>query len=80
MTQYIEELDNGDSFEFSGAKYIISCDFKSDGSRLCVNLNNGTPKWFKSNEMISKIQIFTMDKDNCIIAIKETKKDVADKN
>lgn len=80
MNQYIEELENGDCFEWSDSKFIVSCDFKSDGSRLCFNINNGTPKWFKANDTISKIQIFVMDKDNCIIPIKETKKDVANKN
>ena len=79
MTQYIEELDNGDCFEFTGTKFIVSCDFKSNGSRLCVDLATGMPKWFKSNDIINKIQIFTMDKDNCIIAIKESKKNVANK-
>jgi hypothetical protein len=80
MSKYIEELENGDCFESADSKYIMSCDFKSDGSRLCINLINGNPKWFKSNDTINSIQIFTTDKDNCIIAIKETKKDVADKN
>jgi hypothetical protein len=79
MIQYIEELENGDCFEVANTKFIVSCDFKSNGSRLCVDLATGMPKWFKSNDTINKIQIFTMDKDNCIIAIKESKKNAANK-
>jgi hypothetical protein len=74
MSQYIEELSHGDCFQYDNKKYILSCDYKKDFSRLVINLFNGTPKWFKSDDIIVKIQIFTMDKDNCIIAIKETMK------
>lgn len=75
MPQYIEELNNGDCFEYADNRFILSCDYKKDLSRLAINLFDGNPKWFKSNDIIVKIQIFTMDKDNNIIAIKETKKD-----
>lgn len=79
MSQYIEELSGGDCFEFQDKKFVLSCDYKRDSSRLAVSLIDGSPRWFKSNDTIVKIQIFTMDRDNNIIAIKETAKDVLDK-
>ena len=75
MSLYIEELNNGDCFEYKNNKFLLSCDYKKDFSRLAINLIDGSPKWFKPNDVVLKIQIFTMDKDNCIIAIKETPKD-----
>jgi hypothetical protein len=75
MSNYIEELENGESFILDSDKLIVTCDFKSNGNRLCVDLKNGSSRWLGGNTIIDKIQLFTLDKDNNLIAIKETPKD-----
>lgn len=73
--KYIEELISGDCFEHSGKYYVLSCDFKSNGKRMCISLFDGFSSWFSPDCMVNQTDIFTMDKENNIIAIKERKKD-----
>lgn len=77
MSNFIEELSTGDCFELSNNLYIITCDYKKDGSKMCIDLRSGQSRWFKSDLIINKIGIFYTDQDSNIIAIKElTKTDV----
>lgn len=78
MTKYIEELSNGDAFMINNSTYILSSDFKKNGDRLSISLTDGNSRWVKPNEMIEAVQLFIMDKDNNIIAIKESKKEHVD--
>jgi hypothetical protein len=73
-TTYLEELDSGDCFTYNDLVYVVSKDFKSNGNRSCLSLVDGSSRWLEPNTMIDKTQIFTMDKDSNIIAIKESKK------
>jgi hypothetical protein len=72
---YIEELSNGDCFDFKNNKYVLSSDHKRSGERLCLSLIDGSSRWLKGDTIIEKTQLFFMDKDNNIIAIKESKKE-----
>lgn len=72
---YIEELSNGDCFDYKNMKYVLSSDHKKSGDRLCLCLIDGSSRWLKSDTIIEKTQLFFMDKDNNIVAIKESKKD-----
>ena len=76
MTKYIEELNPGDSFTHLEEMYILSYNFKKIGDRSAINLRNGESQWFISNQIIDVIQLYYLDRDNNIIAIKEVKKDV----
>lgn len=77
MTNFIEELDSGDCFNNSNELYIVTTDYKKDGSRLCINLKNGFNRWFKPDTIINKVGIFYTDAESNIVAIKElSKKDV----
>jgi hypothetical protein len=80
MPNYIEELDNGESFILDNSKLIVTCDHKSNGNRLCIDLKTGSSRWLSGNTIIDKVQLFTLDKDNNLIAIKETIKDDLSKN
>ena len=73
--KYLEELQHGDCFSAGSSNFILTCDSRSGGKRLCINLINGETRWFKSNEIVDKLAIFYTDKDGNIIALKETKKD-----
>lgn len=71
---YLEELVGGDCFELDNKYYVLSQDFKANGQRMCLNLNNGFPKWLDGATMVTSIDIFTLDKDNNIIAFKKREK------
>jgi len=73
--KYLEELSFGDCFEHQDLHYILSSDFKSNGKKMCLCLETGFSYWFSGDLMISVTDLFTMDKNNNIIAIKERKKD-----
>lgn len=73
--KYVEELSIGDCFDFNGSNFIITTDFKKNGQRLCVNLKDGNIKWFESNCFVNNIDIFTLDKDNNVIAMKHREKE-----
>lgn len=76
MTEtFVEELQTGDCFSLDSCYYVVNIDYKKNGDRCCVSLINGNVRWIKGNQIVEKIQIYTMDKDNTIIPIKETKKD-----
>lgn len=68
--KYIEELNPGDSFSYENRQYLLSSDFKSEGSRLSVSIVDGNSRWFKGNEIVNVLPLFTLDKDNNIIPIK----------
>jgi|694.fasta_scaffold92165_5 hypothetical protein len=73
--KYIEELIPGDCFNYLNKHYILSCDFKNNGKRMCVSLEDGFINWLDGGSIINPTDIFTMDKENNIMAIKERKKD-----
>lgn len=75
MSHLIEELANGDCFESNGHLFVMTCDFKSSGNRLGINLNTGNSKWFSPNDIVDKTSIFYFNKENHMIAVKEVKKD-----
>jgi hypothetical protein len=74
MTNFLEELNCGDCFNSSEKLFIVTTDYKKSGDRLCINLNDGSSRWFKPDAMVSKISIMYTDEDSNIVAIKELSK------
>ena len=72
--KYIEELKAGDAFVFHDQYFILTSDFKKDGSKLAFSLSDGYPKWYKSDQIVNYITLFTTNQENQIIPIKETPK------
>lgn len=72
--KYIEELTNGDCFLYENSVYLLTSDFKKDGSRLCYRIDMGFPKWFEPTVVVENTEIYRMDQHNNIIPIRETKK------
>lgn len=72
--KYIEELHPGDTFELDNHKYVLSCDFKQNGDRNCINLFNGQSNWIGSSTIVNICPIYILDKENNIIPIKPTEK------
>lgn len=71
--KYIEELEHGDCFSYNNQKFLLTADFKSSGDRLCYNLINGSSSWMKSNSMVDVCPIYTLDDNNNISPVKQTK-------
>lgn len=72
--KYLEELFPGDSFKLQDQTYILTSDFKKKGDRYCIDLNNGSSRWILGNTIVEMCPVYTLDKDNNIIAIKPTPK------
>ena len=67
--KYIEELVVGDAFTFKDNLFILTSDFKKNGHRMVVNLNNGLISWLNSDDTVDIQPIFTLDTENNIIPI-----------
>lgn len=70
--KYIEELTSGDCFIHKDLFYIVTSDYKKNGSKLCYNLKDGTPLWLSPQDTVDETQIYTLDLNNNIVAIKPT--------
>jgi hypothetical protein len=68
--KYLEELSCGETFVSDNNYWFLTCDFSSQGKRLCYNMNSGYAKWLKPDIMVEICPIYTLDKDNNIIPIK----------
>lgn len=71
--KYVEELEPGDCFIVEDKLYLLTCDFKSNGDRLCFCLSTGLPKWFGASTIVSVNPIYSLDTNNNIVPIKERK-------
>lgn len=67
--KYLEELKNGDCFVYKNQNFLLTSDFKKDNSKLCYSLNDGYAKWMSSQEIVEPLILYTLDKDNNIVAI-----------
>ena len=67
--KYIEELNIGDVFTAKDNLFILTSDFKKNGSRMGISLSNGLPTWFEPQNTVKLNTIFTTDTDNNIIPI-----------
>lgn len=72
--KYIEELEAGDCFISDNKFYLLTCDHKASGSRLCFCLSNGLPQWFEPSTIVSENPVYSLDSNNNIVPIKESKK------
>ena len=70
--KYIEELEAGELFLVDKNKYILSADFKSNGSRMGVALNNGQIRWFKPDTICHIQDLYYRDEENNILLVKES--------
>lgn len=73
--KYIEEIYGGDCFLLDNKPYLLTIDFKSNGSRLAFSLEDGSPKWVKNTDIVDILPVYRLDSENTIIPLKETKKD-----
>lgn len=72
--KYLEEIETGQSITFEDNNYIVTSDYKRNGSRLCVNLRTGFSKWIASNDIVGVCPIYILDENNNISPIKPDSK------
>lgn len=78
--KFLEEISGGDCFQLDNEYFVATCDYKSGkdiGSRNCISVKDGSPRWIKTNTMVEFIPLFTLDSTSNILPIKETKKEDA---
>ena len=79
--RYIEEINSGDIFIWKNKRYVLSSDykpFKNGKTRhMSVSIDNGTCKWFASDELVEVAELFYRDKEGNILLVKEFKDDSA---
>lgn len=68
--KYIEELDNGSTFEKNGYFYLLTSDFKK-GHRKAYSMKDGSSRWFSDSEIVEQFPLYSLDKENNLIAVKE---------
>jgi hypothetical protein len=73
--KYVEELSSGDCFEYDSKKFLLTADFRKNGSRLAYSLTDGLSSWISSQSIVEILPIYYLDKENNIIPIKITKKE-----
>jgi hypothetical protein len=76
MDKFIEELNSGDSFEAEGKRFLLTSDYKKNGSRMVIDIDNGACRWFESDCHVSLINLYIMDSNNNFMPIKEIQSDV----
>lgn len=72
--KYLEELNLGDTFSLKGQMFVLTSDFKNNGSKLCYSLINGQPLWLNDQTIVEHTPIYILDKENNTIAVKTTSK------
>lgn len=82
--KYIEELSPGEIFSWKNQRYVLSSDFRplKDGytKHMSVSINNGSCKWFSSNESVEIVDLYRRDKDGNILLVKEYDDDKKNQN
>lgn len=77
---YIEELSYGDTFRCNGEIFLITQDFRKNGSRLAINMADSSPRWIEPSQIIDKVPVYILDDDNNIIALKQEKNNATNIN
>ena len=76
MDKFIEELNSGDSFETEGKRFLLTSDYKKNGSRMLTDIDNGSCRWFEADCHVSLISLYIMDSNSNFMPIKEIQSDV----
>lgn len=67
--KYIEELTPGETFSFEDSKFVLTVDFKKNGSRLAYSLIDGSPKWIASDNIVYVEPVYILDENQNICPI-----------
>ncbi len=67
--KYIEELTPGSTFIKDNQTFILTIDYKKNGSKLAFCLENGSPSWLKASDIVDICPIFKLDSENNVVPI-----------
>lgn len=67
--KYIEELVPGSTFIKNNTIFLLTTDYKKDGSKLAYSIENGFPFWLKPSDIVDACPLFKLDSDNNVIPI-----------
>jgi hypothetical protein len=71
MKKYIEEVATGNIFVYKSSYWVLTTDFKNNGYRMCISLQDGFPFWFPPTSMVEEIEALTLDSNNNLIKLKQ---------
>jgi hypothetical protein len=74
--KYLEELTPGESFTLDNVLFVLTSDYKATNKKLCYSLINGSPRWLDDKSVVEICPLYTLDKDNNVIAVKSSKNNV----
>jgi hypothetical protein len=76
--KFLEELSPGECFEFEKNFFILTKDYKTNKQQeklsACVDIKDGNSRWISGGAIIDLVPLYTIDLENNIIPIKESKK------
>jgi len=72
--KYLEELSHGDTFLLEENVFILTSDYKSTNKKLCYSMLTGFPRWLDDKTVVELCPVYTLDKDNNVVAVKPTPK------
>jgi hypothetical protein len=72
--KYLEELSFGDCFSYNNGYYVMSSDFKQNGKKSCLSLETGFTHWFNGDIIVNITELYILDQNSNIIAIKQRSK------
>lgn len=67
--KYIEELIAGNTFVINDNIFLLTSDFKKDGSKLAYSIIGGNAKWFKASDIVDIMPIYHLDEQNNVAPI-----------
>jgi hypothetical protein len=56
---FIKDLEAGQGFKYRDSFLLITCDFKINGDRLCIDCASGFPLWLSSDTEIETTDYYT---------------------
>jgi hypothetical protein len=68
--KYLEEISSGECCQYKNKQYLVTHDFKKNGSRLCYCLTDGIGVWLEANTIVESFVIYGLDNDNNVYPLK----------
>jgi hypothetical protein len=68
--KYLEELSPGVLFCYGSEYWILTSDFKRNGSRMCIAIKNGFPSWLASDISVEEIDGYTIDNSSNLVKLR----------
>lgn len=72
--KYLEELTGGSCFSYNNKNYLLTKDFRKRAENtefFCIDIKTGFVQWMQGNIIVKEINLYYLDDDKNLIAIKE---------